>query len=361
METNSTFDKRSLGYIPHLDGLRAVAVILVMLTHANFQLGKSGIIGVQMFFSLSGFLITTLLLEEYHKHRNVSLKAFYVRRFFRLIPPLLLLLCFIAILNNTVFNYQVRDGVNEEILAALFYFYNVAWVWGIGEGLILGHMWTLGVEEQFYLIWPIILIIFIRLNKTKLLSNLLVLITLLSLILKQVYNNPPLADSLLHESLIIGCLGGLYRCNYPRLYSSPILALIPMLLLIFFGIFPNSEFHLFVLNGGSWLIGLLTTIFIISITGNKKSPFFKLFANPTLIYTGKISYSLYLWHVPIFKLFKWYSPFIPAVSFILKFLVSLILAILTWHFLEKKSIGFGRKISNRILSTSKNKVSHYFP
>src|SRR5688572_31370589 len=87
----------SLGYVPALDGLRAIAVILVMLTHANFQLGENGILGVDIFFALSGFLITTLLIEENFRRGHISLFGFYTRRAFRLFPALYIILVLILL------------------------------------------------------------------------------------------------------------------------------------------------------------------------------------------------------------------------------------------------------------------------
>ena len=155
-----------IGYLPALDGLRAIAIILVMLTHANFQLGANGILGVDMFFALSGFLITTLLLEENESNTKISLAGFYVRRAFRLFPALYIMLfvifCYALFFTSTVTEKII---IFSEIKAAGLYLYNISWNWGWAtEGLLLAHTWSLAVEEQFYLLWPLIFIIVLKLK-----------------------------------------------------------------------------------------------------------------------------------------------------------------------------------------------------
>ena len=119
MIKNNNFNP--LKYQPALDGIRALAITLVMFAHANFQLFKNGGIGVSVFFALSGFLITTLLLEEFNTNNNISLKGFYVRRTMRLFPALYVLLIFVFIYSTFFRIPSDQKMINYEILSSALY------------------------------------------------------------------------------------------------------------------------------------------------------------------------------------------------------------------------------------------------
>jgi peptidoglycan/LPS O-acetylase OafA/YrhL len=137
-----------LGYRPALDGLRGIAVLLVLAQHALVPgFARSGTVGVTMFFVLSGFLITTLLLEERERGR-INLGAFYLRRARRLLPALVLFLVVMAVI-----------GVGADMIAASAFYY-ANWLHIARDGMEpLGHVWSLSVEEQFYILWPLVLIV----------------------------------------------------------------------------------------------------------------------------------------------------------------------------------------------------------
>lgn len=114
-DLNKHFVKKNIGYVPALDGLRAIAVMLVLFTHANFFLGSNGFLGVDMFFVISGFLITTLLLEENNKKNKISLKAFYLRRTLRLFPALYFL-CILVFFYAVFFkNGNEKTSIFQEV------------------------------------------------------------------------------------------------------------------------------------------------------------------------------------------------------------------------------------------------------
>lgn len=143
-------------YRADLDGLRAVAVLLVMVTHAGFPVtNDGGTTGVTAFFVLSGYLITRLLVAEREATGRIELRAFYLRRVLRLGPALLLLLAFVLFVGLWV---GWPDDWQLGIGASLFYVAN--WVQVAGYQIDpLGHTWTLAIEEQFYLLWPIVLVL----------------------------------------------------------------------------------------------------------------------------------------------------------------------------------------------------------
>jgi peptidoglycan/LPS O-acetylase OafA/YrhL len=145
-------------YWPALDGLRAVAVSLVIGYHASGALGN-GYLGVDVFFVLSGFLITSLLLREQDATGRIDIGAFYLRRVLRLYPALVVV-CVAVTAAALVLNHHVRDVVLGA-LTSLLYVANV-WEYSGHETYLLQHTWTLALEEQFYLVWPILLIAALR-------------------------------------------------------------------------------------------------------------------------------------------------------------------------------------------------------
>ena len=151
-----------LGHRPALDGLRAIAVLVVM-AHHGYVLGfRGGSIGVDIFFVLSGFLITSLLLEEWDRTEGISFGKFYLRRVLRLLPALLLLLFFVEVYALGVLRGPRLWEMQKAILAVLFYasnWFSIARPDGLGP---LSHAWSLSIEEQFYLLWPPLLFLLLR-------------------------------------------------------------------------------------------------------------------------------------------------------------------------------------------------------
>jgi acyltransferase-like protein len=153
----------SLGYQPALDGLRAVSIVAVLAHHSHWLSG--GYLGVDVFFTLSGFLITALLTEEFARTGTITLRLFYARRALRLLPALLVLVVVCAgTLLATVPEYGPL--VLHQAAAVLFYVANWAWVIDVPLG-VLSHTWSLGVEEQFYLLWPCALLVMLRVSSPR--------------------------------------------------------------------------------------------------------------------------------------------------------------------------------------------------
>lgn len=347
-----------LGYVPALDGLRAIAVLLVMLAHANFQLGENGgNIGVDMFFALSGFLITTLLLEEHHKTGTISLRNFYIRRTFRLFPASYVMLLVVFIYALYFAEIDKKQLIMKEVYASGTYLYNISWwIWGKLE-IILYHMWSLGVEEQFYLFWPACLFLLLRLFSPKKIQFGLFFTIIAIWLVKYILGRTILND-LIYESLFIGCLFALLRwsATFEMKISSSVIALFLVLLLIF-GIFPiHSYFTVLYENNLRSVIGLVTMLIIIGLVQMPTGFISVVLSSPVLVAIGRISYALYLWHIPVFKWFSWHSGLPPSVAFVSKFIISFIMAGLSWYVIEKRSVAMGRRfgsISNLYLKDKK--------
>jgi peptidoglycan/LPS O-acetylase OafA/YrhL len=154
---------------PELDGLRGIAILVVLAAHTGvpgFADGGGGA-GVTLFFVLSGFLITSLLLAEKSRYGRVDLRAFYVRRALRLFPALAAALIVVALLAVTgLMPQDARVGVDYRIVLAGVVCYVANWVWVAGQPIgMLSHTWSLAVEEQFYILWPALLLLGLRLGR----------------------------------------------------------------------------------------------------------------------------------------------------------------------------------------------------
>ncbi len=154
-----------LGYIPALDGLRALAVVAVLLYHADQGWIPGGFLGVDVFFVISGYLITCLLLSDYQQTNGIGLKRFWYRRARRLLPALFAML-FVVSLYAILFLPDVLSQLRGEVISALLYvenwfliFRDLSYFQSAGRQPLLQHVWSLAVEEQFYLFWPLILML----------------------------------------------------------------------------------------------------------------------------------------------------------------------------------------------------------
>ena len=159
-------------YLPGLDGLRAVAVIAVMLYHADHHWMRGGYLGVEVFFVISGYLITLLLLGEHERTGRVALIEFWRRRFRRLLPALFGMLILLAIY-IAFFKRNAQWQVRGDFAGGILYGSNWYQLW-VGQGYAAGeafaplrHLWSLAVEEQFYLIWPLLMVLFLRRGRGK--------------------------------------------------------------------------------------------------------------------------------------------------------------------------------------------------
>ncbi|HEV2361846.1 MAG TPA: acyltransferase family protein [Acidimicrobiales bacterium] len=165
--------KSDSGYMPALDGLRAVAVILVLFYHGGFGWAQGGFLGVEVFFVLSGYLITTLLLREWSKNGRVSLGAFWVRRARRILPALFLVLAGVVVYAAVFAPTGSGETLRSDGLATLFFWAN--WhqayfdqgyfvVTAVPSPLL--HTWSLGIEEQFYVVWPLVVVAVLRFSRS---------------------------------------------------------------------------------------------------------------------------------------------------------------------------------------------------
>jgi len=200
-----------LGHRPALDGLRAVAVLLVLAAHTRTFTGDvdGGNVGVTIFFTLSGFLITSVLLQQRDRTGRITLSEFYRRRALRLVPAMLVTIALAVAVEIVVLG---RIGDWSLILGSLTYTSNFVMVDGtFPTPTGLGHMWSLGIEEQFYLVWPLVVIVVARFAKLRLAIGLVYVVLAVAVVRvvlaghvagwARVYFAPDMRA----DSLLIGC------------------------------------------------------------------------------------------------------------------------------------------------------------
>ncbi|MGE0709755.1 MAG: acyltransferase family protein [Planctomycetota bacterium] len=152
-------------YLPALDGLRGVSVMMVVLYHADVPVCEGGFVGVETFFVISGFLITGLLLKEHARAGRLQLLHFYMRRVLRLLPALVALLLVVGAIGLRIApNEATRRQVMWDLVSTLLYAQNWTWALGWRRPGLFAHTWSLSIEEQFYLLWPLTLLLLLRLS-----------------------------------------------------------------------------------------------------------------------------------------------------------------------------------------------------
>ncbi len=170
-------DPKAMGYQPGLDGLRAISVIAVVLYHAGFTWMQGGFFGVEVFFVVSGYLITSLLLDEREKQQRISLEQFWMRRARRLLPALLTMLTAVAVWAVFFGSAEQQSTLKRDLPWSIFYVGNWGQILGktpyfsSADPPLLRHLWSLAVEEQWYLIWPMVFVLAMTVGSGRLRSR----------------------------------------------------------------------------------------------------------------------------------------------------------------------------------------------
>jgi len=293
---------------PELDGLRGIAVLIVLASHTRlfgFAV-EGGLAGVTLFFVLSGFLITSLLVAEYGRYGRVDLRAFYVRRGLRLLPAMFALLAVVAV------GYAINtwpsppapaiDNLPISLLTVAFYVPN--WAAMTLEAGVLGHTWSLGVEEQFYLIWPLTLVAGIHVLGPRRMAlvalAVAILVTPWRLFLLESTGIARVVDGTdTHaDALMLGCVLALLRLRAPSFMG-------------WLGIGCAVAAGAVWASGEMGLALFLPVATIASVAALAGCP--AMLAWRPLAYVGRISYGLYLWHY-LFIWWGWPAPLVIAAS-----------------------------------------------
>lgn len=349
-----------MGYLPGLDGLRAIAIIGVLLYHAGVEWVPGGFLGVDVFFVLSGFLITSLILEEYDRSGRVDFRRFYLGRARRLLPAVVLLLVVVgaAVL---LFYRDALSAFREDALATILYLNNwwyialdQSYFESMGRPPLLKHLWSLAVEEQFYLIWPAVALLLVRRGGRPLVRRLALVIALLStawmayLAIRGGYPvdaDPSRAyfgtDSHSMGLLVGAALATVWRPGRlnPSLARSPRAIVtgigIAMLAVIFGFYLFVGEFTPWLYRGGFLALAVFTAVLIAAVT-HPASPLGPILGVGVLRYIGRRSYGIYLWHWPVFMVTRpgidvpWSEP----VAFVARIAITLAIAEASYRFVE---------------------------
>ena len=345
-------------YITGLDGIRAIAVIMVLAYHLKLALFKSGFLGVTVFFVLSGYLITGILISEVEEEGTIDLKNFWLRRIRRLVPAVMsmaVVIIFVsAVVNRIIFTKGCKD-----FLASVLGFNNwwqifnkVSYFEAAGVPSPFTHCWSLAIETQFYLIYTLILLGIYKLVKSReegrakrglLFAGVTLLLALISVILMIVLFDPQQDASRVYYgtdtrafSLLFGALLAIlweYQMVPRRLSASVNMVLgsvsFAVLLVMTIAINGSSNFWY---RGGQFVGTILTVLVIYTVSG-RKTWLSRFLSNPVLKWIGDRSYSIYLWHYPIILLISkgikasWWITLIEIV-------LSVVLAELSYRFIE---------------------------
>jgi peptidoglycan/LPS O-acetylase OafA/YrhL len=326
-----------LRYNPALDGLRALAIILVIWNHMmRFMLPIGGWIGVDVFFVLSGYLITSILLHELRETGKISFYNFYARRALRLIPALAIVAVFQLV--RSVFS-QNGNEIREATLVAMVYIENWNMIYGWWPIDYMGTTWSLSVEEQFYLLWPLTLVFIVNKRPLVWIVASVTAMTLAELLFWR--GGGAATEHTLQFSLGIrpvGLLIGIAIAFLPisRWRMPPLMA--PAMLLAIGSIALAADRSAYVFLSAPLAVSLATAILIICT--NQSGPVTATLSATPIRYIGKISYGLYLYHVPILLLAEEHKVHLPFFLYGVGILVLVFAtAILSYEFVEKPILG----------------------
>jgi len=279
----------------------------------GFHSGRlsGGYLGVDVFFALSGFLITSLLVEEYERNGAISLRKFYARRALRLLPALVVLIGLCEVVLLVAIPPEFWSLALAYAAAVLFYVANWASIWGMQLG-VFSHTWSLAIEEQFYLLWPLVLIGLLRFVRNQRAIESIVVGGAIAAIAYRIVI-AGMGASLSHlyrgldahaDPLLIGCAAGLFLC-WGRLPSSrialagaKIVGLVAAVSLTF--LFVAAGFPADYVRYQVGAVTALAAVLIIVDVCVARSWLARGLENPLLVSLGRISYGVYLWHYPIF-------------------------------------------------------------
>jgi peptidoglycan/LPS O-acetylase OafA/YrhL len=313
-----------MGYIPGLDGVRAIAVLAVLLYHSGVPGVPGGFLGVDVFFVLSGFLISSLLLQEIERTSAVSFGQFYLRRARRLLPALFGGLALSAVL-VLVFAHDAAAQYRQDAISSLFYVTNwwyvaqdLSYFEAMGRPPMLQHLWSLAVEEQFYLLWPLVLVFLFRWRGRPGVGRVALGVALASTLLMAlgsfVWNLPASGDASrlyfgtdTHSmGLLLGAaLATVWRPGaLPRRVATPAKAVLWAAALgavaaLFAILHSVGEDSAWLYRGGFLVVSAVSAV-IIALTCHPAIGFGNLLAVQPMRYIGERSYGLYVYHWPIF-------------------------------------------------------------
>ena len=329
-------------YIPAIDGLRALAVIAVLLFHAKVPWFRGGFVGVDVFFVISGYLITSLILQE-HADGRFTLAGFYERRVRRIFPALLLVALSTLVIGAFVMFPPDLAHLGSSAVAAMLFMSNV-YFWRRGQDYLRGdpeleplvHTWSLAIEEQFYLLFPVMILGIIRISKRLEVVFIGVALGLFALSVYLTSTRPQAAFYFSPSrgwELLLGALVAVTSLKemVPRRITLVLqFAGLAMIVGAIVGFDTLTPFP-----GFAALVPCVGTALILA-WGDRESPLTGVLSHPAVVWIGLISYPLYLWHWPLLALTRLtLSRELAAFEIAALYGLAGLLAAGTWQYIEK--------------------------
>jgi peptidoglycan/LPS O-acetylase OafA/YrhL len=335
--------------ISALDGLRALAVAGVLAAHLDTGLFNGGF-GVDIFFVLSGFLITTLLVAEHEESGGVHYRRFLARRSLRLMPALVSVVI-ASVLISLVLSSSLGGQTRSAAIPALFYFSNWFREAG-GRAGMLAHTWSLSVEEQFYLVWPILLalaykvkgrrgVLAVALVGVICSTTLRAVLSLSGASFDRIYNG----TDTVADQLLIGCSLAITLFEWPRVVKQ-VGAFAPLALLILVLLMVSHVQPSFTDRGGLTIIAICSAIVIGGlVTSHERLT--SAFSFAPAVAVGRISYGIYLWHYPLVLLVSGKVGTLATAIIVIP--ASIVAAAISFRLLETPVLRWRRRAAPEVL------------
>jgi peptidoglycan/LPS O-acetylase OafA/YrhL len=351
--------------IKGLDGIRCFAVLFVVAAHTHVSWMHGGGLGVDVFFVLSGYLITTLLLREHERTGRIDVPRFWGRRVLRLLPALVLLV--LVIDTVALFAPGRLGGLAPVTLSStpgvLFYFSNWLIV-ATNSGALgaFGPLWSLSVEEQFYLLWPLLVILALRFRKPlRTLTILIGVLVLAVIVCRFAFFDPgnqyqTFATSFRVDMLLMGALLGVgfHAGLTERIRRLSRWAVAPAILYLVAASVLVPEFNIAGVEKKVYLyytiglpaVGIATVSLIAFVVTHQGSLVTRFLSLQPFDYLGRISYGIYLWHYPVILLLQVRFHPDPNITLLLSLPITVALATASWFALERP---LARRFHHRLL------------
>jgi len=344
-------------YLPGIDGLRAISVLAVIAYHLDLKWAQGGLLGVGVFFVLSGYLITDQLLMEWKVKHYISIWNFWMRRFRRLLPAMLCMLILVAMWLLTTDPERLLS-LKGDFFSSIFYvnnwyliFHEVSYFESFGPASPIGHLWSLSIEEQFYVAWPILLLLGLKFasQRGKLVLCMLGLAFLSAVTMTLMYvpgTDPSRVyygtDTRAFAILIGAALATIWPSwkfgekVTPAVRTSLDIIGAAGLLILFILINRTNEYDESLYPFGFLFLSIVTTI-IIAVLVHPASRLSNILGCPPLTWLGKRSYSLYIWHYPVIICMKpeATSEGLGMIQILWRLVIIVVLSVLSYEFIEE--------------------------
>jgi peptidoglycan/LPS O-acetylase OafA/YrhL len=304
-----------LGYLPALDGMRGMTTFAIFIVHSGYFAFSGVMIYMDVFFTMSGYLITSILINDFKKHGKIRLKTFYLRRFLRLFPAFTLMLVVMGAISY-LFLPNYKDRL-LELTAAFFYLTDIPTIMSRVTLMLTAHTWSLSVEEQFYVVWPIVIgFLLSRFGVSRTTATCIFTASVLFALSRATMTHLGADRVYLFytfyaraDSILLGCgLAVLLKIvdlkDYPRLCTILAHSLVPIAIgsvVAALTMQLTTRWYYYV----SFLFGSLPgAIAVAAVVQPHRTFMHRFFEHPVPVFWGRICYGLYVWHWPIFVLLR---------------------------------------------------------